>query len=180
MSPAPFCRGLFFCSRLKLQSYTKQSTLCLIMIMWLLLPISSPKSILGWSLQRCRKSRIIMIQSDRRFKTSWIKSEHWLPNFKRAKGSWSVRHRNADDIVEGMLGGGINTTNKRQKSSGQSSISISTTTHGCAFSTPASSTVAPTESVSFADTTAARADGGRNGIDENKDEYADCTYDIRE
>ena len=44
----------------------------------------------------------------------------------------------------------------------------------------ASSTAAPTETVSFADTTAARADGGRDGIDENKDEYANCTYDIRE
>ncbi len=46
--------------------------------------------------------------------------------------------------------------------------------------TPASSTAAPTESVSFAATTAARADGGRDGNDENKDEHDDCTYGIRE
>jgi hypothetical protein len=100
--------------------------------------------------------------------------------FQESKGSLSVRHRNADDMIDGVLGGGIDTTNKRQKSSSHSSISTSTTTHGCGFSTPASSTAPPTESVSFAATTGARADGGREGNDGKKDEYADCTYDIRE
>ena len=114
--------------------------------------------------------------------------------FQERKGLLSVRHRNADDMIDGVLGGGgiSNTTNKRPKfSSSYSSISTSTSTHSCGFSTPggasASTTTAPTESVSFtttaSPTTAVRTegDGGCNGNDENEEEeYADCTYDIRE
>ncbi|KAI2489924.1 hypothetical protein MHU86_24647 [Fragilaria crotonensis] len=89
--------------------------------------------------------------------------------FQERKDSLSVRHRDANDMINGVLGGGINTTNKRQKSSSDSSsISTSTIAHGTGFLTPASSTAAPKESVS------------QDGNNEHKEEYADCTYNIRE
>ena len=103
--------------------------------------------------------------------------------FQENKGLLAIKHCHTDEVIDVALGGGgINTSkNKRQKSSSQSSISTGTA-HGSGFLTPASSTAAPTESVTFTASTAARAedDGDRNGNDEHEEEYADCNYDLRE
>jgi hypothetical protein len=103
--------------------------------------------------------------------------------FQENKGLLAIQHRHTDEVIDVALGGGgINTSkNKRQKSSSQFLISTGTA-HDSGFLTPASSTAAPTESVAFTASTAARAedDGDRNGNDEHEKEYADCNNNLRE
>lgn len=106
--------------------------------------------------------------------------------FQESKGLLSARRRNADAMIDGVLGGGggggaINAPNKRPKSSrmhSSTSSTSTTTTHGRKFSTPCASSTssstrtegAPTESVSFTTTTtttAAGAKGADGGCDGN-------------
>ena len=85
--------------------------------------------------------------------------------FQENKGLLLTKHRHTDEMIDGALGGGINTnSNKRQKSLSQSLTSTpASIAYGCAFSTPASSIAPPTESVSFVGATPASAKdhGGR-------------------
>jgi hypothetical protein len=92
--------------------------------------------------------------------------------FQENKGLLLTKHRHTDEMIDGALGGGINTnSNKRQKSLSQSLTSTpASIAYGCAFSTPASSIAPHTESVSFAGATPASAKDHRGRVRNHEDD----------